>query len=419
MVDSVKNVTVGLKNRIGIFLLSLFLSFEVSAQALDAAKDDTLSFFKRFSFHTNVVDWVLQTPNIGLEFNFSGSPTSRFSILVDGKYNWNTYHSVQPRIVYNVASVRVEARKYWRTGGKYEGHSFSKFSRFTEWDSITVRRDDGKDTTFARKPDGYEAKDETVSDPRWFIKRVRRNVFSGRTFRNARMYRAYYGGLYAGYEKYTYSLGRGGIQGDSYNFGVSGGYSIPLYFFRKGHSLDLDLGLALGMKMMEYDKFDYEEETGCYAYTETKGRHFLPYPVLQDIRIGFVFRFRSIKDRVQGGAERYQLWEDSVYNVRQAKRLKKKRYNENQRDSIYRVREALRQREIKKRDSLRLDRQMQDSIEDAQREMRRNERKKKKAAEKSAYNPYLDLRRCIPNSLWIDNKNEYAYNIRRKKGGLS
>lgn len=417
MVGSVNNVTIRLKSRIGIVLASLFLSFEVSAQALDAAKDDTLSFFKRFSFHTNVVDWVLQTPNIGLEFNFSGSPTSRFSILVDGKYNWNTYHSVQPRIVYNIAAVRVEARKYWRTGSGI--YKFKKFSRFTDKDSIKTKLDNGKDSIIPKKPKGYEGKDTTVSAPRWFIKRIRRNVFSGRTFRNARMYRAYYGGLYAGYEKYTYSLGRSGIQGDSYNFGISGGYSIPLYFFRNGHSLDLDLGLALGMKMMEYDKFDYEEETGCYAYTETKGRHFLPYPVLQDIRVGFVFRFRSIKDRVQGGAERYKLWEDSVYEVRLAKRRKKMEYNRDMRDSIYRVREALRQREIKKRDSLRLDRQMQDSIEDAQREMRRNERKKKKAAEKSAYNPYLDLRRCIPNSLWIDNKNEYAYNIRRKKGGLS
>lgn len=408
-----------LVNRLGTIVLSLVLFFEVSAQTLDATKGDTLPFFKRFSFHTNTIDWVLQSPNIGVEFNFSGTPTSRFSILVNGKYNWNTHHSVQPRIVYNVAAVQVEARKYWRTGGRYEGHSFSKFSRFTDWDSITVRTDNGKDTTVARKPAGYEAKDETVSDPRWFIKRIRRNVFSGRTFRNARMYRAYYGGLYAGYEKYTYSLGRGGIQGDSYNFGVSGGYSIPLYFFRNGHSLDLDLGLALGMKMMEYDKFDYEEETGCYAYTESKSRHFLPYPILQDVRVGFVFRFRSIKDRVQGGAERYELWIDSVYNVRQAKRLEKKRYNENKRDSIYRVREVLRQKEIKKRDSLRLDRQMQDSIEDALREQRRNERKKKKE-EDSACLPYIDLEKLIdPNKLWVDRSRDCAYYIRKRKGGAS
>ena len=66
---------------------------------------------------TNAVDWIVATPNLGVEFDLAGNEKTRFSILMNGKYNWNTHHSIQPRIVYNVAAGSVEARKYWRTGG--------------------------------------------------------------------------------------------------------------------------------------------------------------------------------------------------------------------------------------------------------------------------------------------------------------
>ena len=82
---------------------------------------------------------------------------------------------------------------------------------------------------------------------------------------NPRVWRAYYVGVYAGYEKYTISLGRKGKQGDSYNFGFTGGWSVPLYPFKDGRSVDLDLGLAVGAKMTAYDKFGYDEEYGCYT----------------------------------------------------------------------------------------------------------------------------------------------------------
>ena len=70
---------------------------------------------------TNAVDWIVATPNLGVEFDLAGNEKTRFSILMNGKYNWNTHHSIQPRIVYNVAAGSVEARKYWRTGGSIRG----------------------------------------------------------------------------------------------------------------------------------------------------------------------------------------------------------------------------------------------------------------------------------------------------------
>lgn len=337
--------------RIVTVILICFSVISVGANPLvkNDVREDSLPFFQRFSFHTNALDWLLATPGVGVELDLSGTPRIRYSVLLQGKYNWNTRHTVSPRFVYNIGAVKVEARKYWRTGGKWEGHRFRPFSRYEQMDSL--------------RPSFSVARDTTVSLPRWGVAMLRRNVISGRTFESPRTYRAYYVGVYAGYEKFTYAFGRKGYQGDSYNFGFSGGWSTPLYFFKGGHSLDLDLGMSVGAKMLAYDKFGYEEETGCYVAGQTKGRHFLPYPMVQEISLGLVFRLRSIKHKVQGGAELYELWEDSVYIPRRFKRERKRARNWELRDSTFKAHELERSMERKKRDSLREDRLRADSME--------------------------------------------------------
>ena len=319
-------------------------------QALSGTKDvkhDTVPFLKRWSIMTNAVDWVVATPNLGVEFDLAGNEKTRFSILMNGKYNWNTHHSIQPRIVYNVAVGSVEARKYWRTGGSIRG----AMERYT------------KDT-----------RDTTISLPLWGFRRFRRNVLSGRTFMNPRVWRAYYVGVYAGYEKYTISLGRKGKQGDSYNFGFTGGWSVPLYPFKDGRSVDLDLGLAVGAKMTAYDKFGYDEEYGCYTYQGSKGRHIVPFPVVQDIHLSFVFRFRSIGKKVQGGAERYDEW-DTRQKEKRNERSRVRQRNWEIRDSMYKVRRKEAEAEKFSRDSLRRTLELNDSLEDVAKEKAKAEEK--------------------------------------------
>lgn len=301
---------------------------------------------------TNAVDWVVATPNLGVEFDLAGNEKTRFSILMNGKYNWNTHHSIQPRIVYNVAAGSVEARKYWRTGGSIRG----AMERYTK---------DNRDTT--------------ISLPLWGFRRFRRNVLSGRTFMNPRVWRAYYVGVYAGYEKYTISLGRKGKQGDSYNFGFTGGWSVPLYPFKDGRSVDLDLGLAVGAKMTAYDKFGYDEEYGCYTYQGSKGRHIVPFPVVQDIHLSFVFRFRSIGKKVQGGAERYDEW-DTRQKEKRNERSRVRQRNWEIRDSMYKVRRKEAEAEKFSRDSLRRTLELNDSLEDVAKEKAKAEEKAKSEA---------------------------------------
>ena len=289
---------------------------------------------------TNAVDWVVATPNLGVELDLAGNEKTRFSILMNGKYNWNTHHSIQPRIVYNLAAGNVEFRKYWRTGGSVRG----AMKRYTKGN-----------------------RDTTISLPLWGFRRFRRNVLSGRTFTNPRNWRAYYVGLYAGYEKYTFSLGTDGKQGESYNFGFTGGWSVPLYPFKNGRSVDLDLGLAIGAKMTAYDKFGYDEEFGCYTYQGSKGWHIVPFPVVQDIHLSFVFRFRSIGKKVQGGAERYDEW-DMRQQEKYNKRLRIQQRNWEMSDSAKKARDKEKEAENFSRDSLRRALKMNDSLKNATKE---------------------------------------------------
>ena len=52
-----------------------------------AKNDSVVGFGKRFSFHTNVIDWCIATPNLGIEWDFSGKRTSRFTNGVHAKFD--------------------------------------------------------------------------------------------------------------------------------------------------------------------------------------------------------------------------------------------------------------------------------------------------------------------------------------------
>lgn len=309
-------------------LLALFILMLSISNLLASEKNDTIddkSFIRRFSIHTNALNWFLTVPNIGVEYDFLNSSENRFSVLLQGMYNWNTSHTVKPRYVLNVSNVSLEFRKYWRTGGTARG-AFSK----------------------------YETRDTTISRMRWFFKKFRRNVLSGRTLSNPRTWRAYYIGLYAGYDQYSLACFGKGIQGKGINLGISGGWSIPLYILKNGHSLDLDLGLTVGAKATRYDRYHYIDETGCYEYTGTEAFHVTPYPVIHQIRIGLAYRFRSISRKVQGGPERYDKWDNLQTALREKRRVEQdsllqiRRHKQMQRDSV--KQEKKKNKELKKQE---------------------------------------------------------------------
>lgn len=320
---------------LALFILVLSFSNLFAAIQTDTVRDN--SFINRVSIHTNALDWFLTVPNLGIEYDFMNSEENRFSVLLQGKYNWNTSHSFKPRYVLNLASVSMEFRKYWRTG-----HD----------ETMTINK--------------WVTRDTTISRVRWFFKKFRHNVLSGRTLTRPRDWRAYYVGLYAGYDQYSLACFGKGIQGKGINLGVSAGWSVPLYILRNGQSLDLDLGVTLGAKATQYDRYHYISETGCYEYTGSREFHVTPYPVIHQIKIGLAYRFRSIASKVRGQDARYYKWYLKQDELRAQRRLEQ--------DSVLQIRI----KEKQKRDSVKNEKVKAKELKQKERE----EQKKLKASKK-------------------------------------
>ena len=314
----------------------------LKAQQLKKYRSDNL--IKRFSIHTNIADWATLVPNLGIEFDINPTVRNNYSVSVFGKFNGNSSHG---KLVYNVNGIRVEGRKYWRTGkfGTPKGSANNYYSQFediyTDTASIYFNADTlagysyyadeighkAKDLGTTNKDVGYSlrapsdwtdeqkdsldfAEDSLVSDKSRFrtwlyntYHKVRRNYTSGRTLDNPRNWRAYYFGVWAGVDNWCLSLTGKGTQGNGIGLGVSGGYSIPLFpqkFPREG-SLDLDLGITVGLRAVRYEAFTYDQTTQHYLLDEARshpGWKVVPYPVIHEVRVGLVWRFRGIKRKV-------------------------------------------------------------------------------------------------------------------------
>lgn len=206
----------------------------------------------RWSFRTNALDWLLTVPNIGVEYDLSNSVYNKFTLNLEGKWNWHTSHNYAPGVVFDLWDIRPEVRKYWRT----------------EHRPNTGNKPGLKDKLFSK----------------------------GRS--NPKYWRAYYLGAYTSMNGYSFKFGKRGFQGNSYGFGISGGYSIPLYSY-KNHFIDVEFGGSLGLSYAKYDVYELDRDNNCYIPVPEKSKsyHFVPFPVVSDIRVSFVYRFTSVKDK--------------------------------------------------------------------------------------------------------------------------
>lgn len=274
-----------------ILLLLCLLVIPASAQrrgGTSGAKLDTLAFGKRLSFHSNMIDWLMGTPNAAVELDLTGKPYNRLALLGNIKYNWNPHHTTNSRIVYNVFELCGEGRYYWHT-----------------------------------RSDGFAWKSDTTA---FFMKNVWHHFRTRAAVkkRSPRTYRAYYVGLYGEYDKYTLLFGHG-VQGKGVGVGVSGGFTQPLYQMRHG-SVELEIGGRVGLRYTRFDKFGYEEESACYDYRGTKRKHLVPFPVVQDIHVSLVYRLVSSKNKYKWNRSRADQWDNnwsrSISERAESKRLR-------------------------------------------------------------------------------------------------
>ena len=222
------------------------------------AEDESLTFKERWGFKTNAVDWLLTVPNLGVEFDLGNSVRTKRTLSANVKWNWETSQKYNPSLILNLFDGRIEWRQYFRTRQR---NALALAENPSLWDKLNF------------------------------------NVFTTKR-KNPRTWRAYYWGVYANAASYSFKISKRGIQGKAVGAGISLGFTAPLYGYRQNY-IDLEMGGSFGLLYTRYDIFEYDAESDCYPRIadKCKGGHLFPFPVITDLRIAFVYRFVSVKDK--------------------------------------------------------------------------------------------------------------------------
>ena len=289
------------------FLISITLNSthaQVQRGKKDDAKAELISFKDRWGIKTNAVDWLLTVPNIGVEFDLGNTIRNKHTIGANIKWNWNTSQKYTPSLIFNVFDARVEWRQYFRT----------------------------------RKRGGI-TKDANL------MTRLKETVFTTQR-KNPRQERAYYWGVYVNAASYNFKIGKEGRQGNAYGAGISVGYTAPLYGYRNNY-IDLELGGSAGLLYTSYDVYTHDAESGCYPRIaeKCKGGHIVPFPLITDLRVAFVYRFMSAGSK----------YKESVYRRVQLRDFARQALNEKinkMRERIDSINNAIRKQGFSRPDSL-------------------------------------------------------------------
>ncbi len=219
----------------------------VSAQkTASESRVDTLSWKERLTFRTNMVDWTLLVPNIGVEYDIRKENWNRWTVGLNLRGNWQTHHTFKPGLVYNIRGVRAEFRNYWRP--REINETFPAHTGYLD---------------------------------RLFSCRRKKVKHPGVVF---------YRGAYVSFNDFSIKLTSKGYQGQAYTFGFTYGMVKPLYVFNNGSSLDLELGISAGISYARYDEYRHDRESNCYPVTKQGDPKVVLPPTVSDVRVGFVYR---------------------------------------------------------------------------------------------------------------------------------
>lgn len=196
-------------------------------------KAEEFSVKERIAIRTNMVDWVLTTPNIGVQYDVSAWDYNKWTVGANIRWNPGTTQTFTPNMDYRLLDLKLETRKYFRN----------------------------------------------------------KRVVEGKT---PKFWRAYYWGVYAGYTDYTVFMKKG-LDGECAGLGATAGWEVQLHKFKNG-AIDLDMGLSAGWIYGRYDK-RAEDGNGGYMIKETKDWHITPFPIISEVRIALVYRFKSVSEK--------------------------------------------------------------------------------------------------------------------------
>lgn len=235
-----------------LMYVALLFCNNATAQIMDTRRQvDTLSLADRISLRTNMIDWTLMIPNVGIEFDLRNTNWSRYAINLNLKGRFNTSNTYDLPVTYAVQEVRLEGRHYWR-------------ERKAE-------------------PNGVLKRHSNIFDKLMSCRRM--NPHHPKT--------TYYRGVFASYLNFDMRIPNVisyGKRGSLLVGGITWGFVRPLYGFQNGNSLDLECGIALGAGFGNWDVYQYNEDLTKNQFLWHQDWNFVHKPILTDLRVGFVYR---------------------------------------------------------------------------------------------------------------------------------
>ena len=99
-----------------------FVSAQETADSVSEPKSSVLqntvehvSFKDRWAFKTNALEWILITPNIGVEFDLSNSVYNKWTLSAQVRWNGGSDQTFSPDFDYSIFDGKLELRRYWRS----------------------------------------------------------------------------------------------------------------------------------------------------------------------------------------------------------------------------------------------------------------------------------------------------------------
>lgn len=279
----------------------------------NSRKVETLSLAERISVRTNMVDWLLLTPNVGVEFDILKHNWNRYAVNLNLRYRPDTKETFAQPFHYDIFEAVAEGRVYWRERQAQSAGYLRPHRNL--WDKL------------------WSCRTSVPSHPKWIFYR---GIYVGY---------ADYDIYFKGYSNLNYFFRSDGGRWSGFLFGGSWGFIKPFLAFENGNSLDMEFGLSAGwwfrtssqkydrvVNEVKDDEFKYKSEAPLHTY---KLQQYYPLP--REIHVGLVYRFGNYpiqkKYRWRYDVDMdYRAKIDSLYESRTAGREHKFI-----RDSLYKV----------------------------------------------------------------------------------
>ena len=98
-------------------------------------KLDTLKFTERFNVRSNMLGWLLMSPNIGVEMTLGSHNWNRWTIGLSGRTMWATTKQVKiPYTRHYLDEGRLEVRHYWHGKGLMRSWFTGGYGGYTKFD---------------------------------------------------------------------------------------------------------------------------------------------------------------------------------------------------------------------------------------------------------------------------------------------